>query len=352
MFNCVEGQNFARPGGLEGSLICVTQKQLLACSLDRTTKPVPRQIQLPGSPRRLIYSEYLKRLVVGYEARQIEVDDLCRKLTVRPSIAFVDPDTEPAMSLSSSSSLSDVGMDTESSDSTGVPPQSRTPTGAAGEKITALLDWQFTQESRVYHMIVVGTNHPHAEKDGRVIYITARRSPTVQGQIDSSVKFVHAYKGPVRAIAPYGSSSLVIAAGKEISLQTLDASAKRWRKFPTYKVESIPVSVTIREPYIYVLTSKHSLCVLKVGENCPSLYAQDGVDRAGLNHVNLDDDSHIVMTSNHGGAIVGITDIGITPQEKLMRPVFAAHMPLSVLRLSRSSKRNGYVSGHYLRYDY
>lgn len=334
VFNCVEPQSRGHPGGLGGSLICVTKNQLLACNLDRTPKAVPRHIQLPGVPRRLIYSEYLKRLVVGYEVKEIETGAQCRKLTTRPSIAFVDPDSESATPSSA------VGMVTEPSDGTGTSQQPRTPSGASGEKITALLDWQFSQENRVYHMVVVGTTHPYSAKNGRVIYITARQSSTVPGEIDSSVKYAHPYGAPVRAMAAYEPSSLVIAVGKEIILQSLDTSTKRWRMFPAYKIESPAVSVTVREPYIYVLTSRHSLCVLKVDENCLSLYGQDGFDREGFGHVNFDNDSHVVMTSCHGGAIVGITDIELTPQEKLMRPAFAAHMPLSVLRLNRSFKQD------------
>jgi hypothetical protein len=130
----------------------------------------------------------------------------------------------------------------------------------------------------------------------------------------------------------------VISAGDEVILQTLDPASKKWRRMPGCKLESPAVSVSVREPYVYVLTSRHSLCILKVNNGILTLYGQDGSDREGLDHVNLQEESQITMTSNRGGAIVGLTEIGITPEEKLIRPVFAAHMPLSIIQLNRSSR--------------
>jgi len=106
---------------------------------------------------------------------------------------------------------------------------------------------------------------------------------------------------------------------------------------PGFKLESPPVSLSVREPYIYALTSRHSLCILKVDNDVLNLYGQDGSDREGLDHAALQGESQMIMTSNRGGVIVGLTETGITPEEKLIRPVFAAHMPLSVVRLNRGS---------------
>ncbi|KAL1957451.1 hypothetical protein VTO42DRAFT_6019 [Malbranchea cinnamomea] len=331
VFNFVEPHFQDYPGGLDGSFICITKNQLLACTLEKKPKPVPRHIPLSGIPRRLIYSDYLKRLVVGYYEADTRSSLNYTKRTVRPRVAFIDPDDESLMSLP-------IEGPGELCDSTRPPQFSQLPTGASGEKVTSLFDWQFNYGDKAYHMIIVGTSHPHGNKDGRLIYITARPSLKVPGNMETNIKYIHLYELPVRAVAAYKPSSLVVAVEDEIILQALNPETKRWRKLPAYKVESSVVSVTVREPYIYVLTSRHSLCVLKVNENHLSLHGQDGSDREGLDHVNIDCDSPIAVTSNRGGTIVGLTDVGLTQEEKLLRPVFAAHIPLSVVRLTRSLK--------------
>jgi hypothetical protein len=286
----------------------------------------------------------LKSLVVGSNVVELEEDDGFRRRTIRPRVAFIHPDG-PLSGPSSEMEMADEG-----DNAAAAVQQSQLPTGSSGEKITALLDWQFSHGEKQYHMIVVGTMLPRVEKSesaGRLIYITARPNPAEPGQIESAIKNAHTYKFPVRAIAAMEPSSLAVAVGDEIILQKLDPQTRRWRKLPPYKMESSPVTVTVRGELIYVLTSRHSLCILKADDSRLSLIGQGGFDREGLDHVHLGDDSQLVMTSNRGGAIVGLSTIGLTLEQKLLRPVFAAHMPLSVVRLSRSFKRKATGTSQY-----
>ncbi|KKZ67500.1 hypothetical protein EMCG_06818 [[Emmonsia] crescens] len=329
VFTCIDSRPDLNSRGLGGSLVCITRNQLLCCILEKTPKTVPRHIDIPGSPKRVIYSEYLKKFIVGYNAVAVETTTECTKRWRRPRIDFIDPDDETAV-LSSTH----LNGEPESSPETGSGPWR--PTGGSGEEITALLDWSVSSGDNVHHMVVVATAQPHSAHRGRVIYIIARPSARIPGQIDSTVKYVLTYEDPVRSIAPFKPSSLVLAVGQQVIFQTLDPIAKKWRKRPGYRLESDAVAVTVREPYIYVLTLKNSLCILHVTDSGLTLHGQDGSDREGLDLVNLQDDSRITMTANLGGAIVGLTEIGLTPEDKLIQKAFTAHMPLSVIRLSRS----------------
>ncbi|PGG99196.1 hypothetical protein GX51_06390 [Blastomyces parvus] len=333
VFTCVDFRPDFNSGGLGGSLACITRNQILCCILEKTPKTVPRHIALPGSPKRIIYSEYLKRLVVAYNAVEFKETPECVKRWRRPRIDFIDPDDEKGVS----SSISLMG---EPEGAPEAKPGPWRPTGGSGEEVTALLDWSVSSGDNVHHMVVAATAQPHSAHRGRVIYIIARPCVRTPGQIDSIVKYVLDYEDPVRAIAPFKPSSLVLAVGARVIFQTLDPVAKKWRKRPAYRLESDAVAITVREPYIYVLTLKNSLCILRVTDTDTglTLHGQDGSDRESLDLVNLQDDSRITMTSTLGGAIVGLTEVGLTPEDKLIHKAFTAHMPLSVIRLSRSSR--------------
>ncbi|OAX79987.1 hypothetical protein ACJ72_05688 [Emergomyces africanus] len=299
VFTCIDSRPDSNSGGLSGSLVCITGNQLLCCILEKTPKTVPRHIAIPGTPKRLIYSEYLKKFVVGYNAVEHQKTAECMKRWRRPRVDFIDPDDETAVS-----SSAPLTSDPQSSPESGSGPWR--PTGGSGEEITALLDWSVVSGDNVHHMVVVATAQPHSAHRGRVIYIIARPSAQHPGQIDSTVKYVHTYEDPVRSIAPFKPSSLVLAVGQQVIFQSLDPVAKKWRKLPGYRLESDAVAIT------------------------------DGSDREGLDLVNLHGDSRITMTSNLGGAIVGLTETGLTPEDKLIQRAFTAHMPLSAFRLSRS----------------
>ncbi|EAS33977.3 uncharacterized protein CIMG_05001 [Coccidioides immitis RS] len=328
-FCCIDPQPNSPPGGLGGSLLCFAENQLFACTLEKLPKPIPREIHVPGSPRRIIYSKYLQRLVVAYNSTSYERDGEYTRCYSRPRLCFVDPDSQ-----SPEPSFLELNHDNnQSPDGT---KDAKMPTGASGEKITALFDWNFSSGEHAYHMIVVGTSQPRSTYAGRLIYISARTNPQKPGHIVPIIKNMLNYDQPVRAIASYESTSLIIGVGDGILVQSLNPATKRWRRSGTYKLESTPLSITVKEPYIYVLTARHSVCILKLVDGHFELYGQDGADREGLDHVNLQSDSKIILTSNRGGSIVGFSELGLVPDEKLLKPLFVAHVPYSLIRLGPS----------------
>ncbi|KAI1954992.1 hypothetical protein LOZ12_000873 [Ophidiomyces ophidiicola] len=331
VFCCADLQPNAPPGGLGGSLICFADNQLFACTLEKSPKPIPRQIHVPGDPKRIIYSKYLQKLVVAYNFVSYEKDGEYTRRYTRPKICFIDPDdqsaTPPALNM-------DEGTIQQFDNSR----HAAMPTGASGEKVTALFDWNFSSGEHAYNMIVVGTSQPRSTYTGRLIYISARTNPHSPRQVLATIKYIHTYMQPIRAVASYAATSLVLGVGDEIFFQTLNPSTKKWRTLPAYKMESTPLSITVKTPFIYVLTARHSLCILTLANDRLVLHAQDGTDREGLAHVNLEGESKITLTSNRGGALVGLSELQLLQDEKLIKPLFAAHTPQSVIRLSLSHR--------------
>ncbi|EEP81684.1 predicted protein [Uncinocarpus reesii 1704] len=329
-FSCVDRQRISPPGGLGGSLLCFSENQLFACTLERLPKPVPREIYVPGSPRRMTYSKYLQRLVVAYNSMSHQKDGEYTRCYSRPRLCFVDPDSQP-----STPSFVDLNQNRSQPLQ---PIQSGMPTGASGEKITALFDWNFSSGEHVYHFIIVGTSQLRSTYPGRLIYISARPNPHNPAQITAIVKNIHTFEHPVRAIAAYDPTGLIIAVGDGVRYQSLNPVTKRWQRSATYQLESTPLSISVKEPYVYVLTARHSLCILKIVDSHFELLAQDGTDREGLDLVNLQSETKIVLTSNRGGSIIGFSEIALLPDEKLIKPLFVAHVPHSVIRLTSSHR--------------
>ncbi|KAK2737691.1 hypothetical protein FQN57_007439 [Myotisia sp. PD_48] len=337
IFYCVDPQHLALTGGLEKTLMCVSGKQIFACSLGTITKAVPRSVPVPGSPKRLIYSEYLKKIVVAYNTAEYETFTGYTKRWIRPRIGFLDPNEESMTPVTDTSSGSEL-------DASGEIRVSSPPTGASGEKITALLDWRFSgEDGKEYHLMVLGTSHPLAIQKGRVIYIKTRPSRHAQGCIDCIVKTVHVYDHSVAAIAAFGSSSLIFAIGDEVRLQTLDPATKKWRKMPAYRLESTITSLSVLGERIYALTARHSLCILEMTDKGLVLAGQAGADREGLHHLHVPGES-MTFTANKGGALIGLSDPLPNSEQKLLPPTFAAHMHASMIRLNRSS-RSGMFGG-------
>ncbi|KAM5475998.1 hypothetical protein MauCBS54593_000681 [Microsporum audouinii] len=340
VFGCVDAPSQAPPTGLSGSLLCIADDTLFACSLERVAKAVPREIRVRGNPKRLVYSEYLNKLIVAYNRVDFDFTPSTEgtKRWIWPKIGFLDPNGETIIS-------APIDLRARGSESSIPIVLTRQPVGASGEKVTALLDWKFYGEGNEYHMIVVGTAYPDAdykkgrdvtiEYRGRIVYITVRQSPPGTGNIDCMTKRIHKYDQPVRTIASFGPSSLIVATGDDIIMQTLDPSSRKWRSLEPHHLESHAVSVSVKEPYIYVLTARHSLCILQATQDGLIMHCQAGADKGGLDHVNLLGESKIIFTANRGGALVGLSEVGLM-DDKVLRPIFSANTPSAVVRVTRS----------------
>ncbi|KAF3482970.1 thermotolerance protein [Arthroderma uncinatum] len=349
VFGCVDAPSRTPLTGLSGSLLCIAENTLFACSLERVAKAVPREIRVRGNPKRLVYSEYLNKIIVAYNRVDFDFTPSTEgtKRWIWPKIGFLDPNGEAIIS-------APIDLRATGSDSSPPTVLTRQPVGGSGEKITALLDWRFFGDGNEYHMIVVGTAYPQArykksrevvlEYKGRVVYITVRQSPPGTGNIDCMTKRIHKYDQPVRAVAAFGPSSLVVAYGDDIMMQTLNPSTRQWRNQEPHRLESHAVSISVKEPYVYVLTSRHSLCILEATQDGLALYGQAGADKGGLDHVNLLGDTKITFTANRGGALVGLSEIGLM-DDKLLQPVFSAYTPSAVVRVSRSFRPGTRGSG-------
>lgn len=306
------------------SLFCVADEHLFICTLDREARTVPRRINLPGSANRLAYSKHLKSLIVSYT--QIELDtslDPVRRFT-RPMVDFIDPDfQDSAISLPGT----EEGL------------QTWRPQGAAGEKITCILEWTPRKGDEEYHLIVIGTARKNQQERGRVIFLQTSRDASNPSQIECSVKYVHKFEGPVYAITPYGPFTLMVSSGHEIIPLEPKFSRTRWGRAARYSTVSPAISISAHEPYVYLSTARESLMVLKASDDKLSMYAYDRHRHDGLSHVHIGGPLNLTVASSRGGTVSVLTEKGVTETDKMMpHSLCEAHLPLSVMKLILGSK--------------
>lgn len=317
---------------LGGSLVCISDEQLLVCSLDRRPKAVPRIIEVPGTVNRIQYSAHLKCLMAAYITTELETEtgaDLETSIVkryMRPHLGFLNFDVSNSHLLSHQHNL-------ESPDSS----HTKKPVGSSGERITCILDWIPETDGQKYHLLVIGTARKTQEQCGRVVFLNAKRNAANPEQIDCSLKYIHTFDGPVRAIAAYGDSTIMVAAGNDIIpiAPRLPNGGEQWAAAARFKLTSPGVSITVRDTLLYVSTARESLVILQVVNKKLELYAQDGVRHESLSHQYIGGDHDLTLVSHRGGTISAFSAAGVTDMDKIISPALAeAQLPVSIIRLN------------------
>lgn len=268
--------------------------------------------------------------MVAYTTTKLESDAVTGvvKRSIRPHIDFIDLDDfqlDPSSTSGSKSTATELSRPWR-------------PSGAAGERITCILDWTPKRNGEEYHFIIIGTARRNQENNGRVIFLQAQRNPASRDMVECSVKHVHKFEGPVRALAAYGEYTLMVATGYDVVPLEPKFSEKRWVRAARFRLTSPGVSITVREHILYVTTARDSLVVLQVVDDKLELYAHDGVKREGLSHYHVGGEAKLVLATSRGGTVSALSEIGVTGSDQTISPAVAeAHLPRSVIRLSSCS---------------
>lgn len=306
------------------SLFCIADGQLLICTLDQSAKVVPRRISLPGSASRVAYSKHLKSLVVAYTRTKLETGTNPIRRITYPHIEFVDPDSTQQV-------VGSVGPEQDGS-------QQWRPQGTAGEKITHIMEWMPKKDGQEYHFIVIGTARKTGEDRGRVIFLLAYRDPSNPSQIKCSVKHIHKFEGPVHTIAAYGDLTLMVGSGNYI-IPLIPNFAGTETRMTRYLLMSPAVSITVREPFLYVSSSRQSLVVLEMAYGrLMQLYAQDRQRVDGLSQVHFAEPK-FTLTSSRGGRVSLLGEAGLPSDDMLLPPALVnAHLPASITKLVEGAR--------------
>ena len=278
---------------LEATLVCVTRTDLLVSSLSLEPSIVPRRTILSGDPQKLAYGKGLGRLVVAINQAKLVADgapERPARRVIRPGIQFLDPDH-----CGSSSGHKRVVL-----------------LGQARSRITSMLSWTLIDGTRPVEMIVIGLDidcPDTAHCDGRMVYLTAGKGQEhgdLEIDIKRTIRFVAC---PVYSLAQYGHSSLIVCAGTDLFLQSIDLSTWKLTRTARCSLPSLAVSLHVSGQFIYATTARHSLKVFEVQGSELKLRAQETRTRDAIrdatHFVGTAEGGVMAVVSNKGGSVLG-----------------------------------------------
>ncbi|KAK5451524.1 hypothetical protein LTS15_008289 [Exophiala xenobiotica] len=325
------------PGGL---LVCATQDELLFCSLVAQEQGVTRRTPVDGTPRYVLYSDYLQKFVVAFEKTHL-LTGPSRTRQHGGGHSSGSKDTVPPRK------LQQVGLQIIESSMKDSAEDRLTiiVTEETNESVNALIHWAPTDGQHHYEWFVLALEQKEPgfpQCSGRVVCVNAKNLS--KGLPDSNPKVAfRSPDRPVTAICAYKMSSLLIAVGTELHLHHLDFATRKWKTLSKHPLPSLAKTITCQGSLIFVATAQHSLFVLVERDNKLAQHKSDNKARSTMDVVPFDGTSAIFSAWNAGTTdIMAFSGFRKDGQEE-PHPLFHANLPLLVdnLLLSPSSGSKG-----------
>lgn len=317
-----------------GTLLLLAGTKILLAEFCPDVAPVPRIMDLPGAPTRMLYSQFWKCLIVS-----IQVDSA-------PTMIFIEPDTGDTISRP-------VDKDKKTSDYiSGL--------GQPGDRICSLYEWIYVKDGQTFPFIIVTT------QDGSLLIVSVRETylDSEEGPPSRQLEYWTRYrkKGfrePVYSAVP-DDEGLVYCVGRTLHWDILDLADKKMKSVDTIELDSTATMLSFLGDKILALTSRHSLEVIdrqKTSEKCDmALVHTDAHTRATCHMVMVGPDADsqrwpVNLVSDLSGGITGLWLPRDKPHEDLVH-VFEGKLKSSVRRFVRAKCRqpwsaNGQGGGMY-----
>ena len=203
--------------------------------------------------------------------------------------------------------------------------------GNADDRIRCMLNWTPSDGTKHYDMILIGVDADSSDERRRVgkLLCISTKYLTSISDVASKVKTISKYPSkPIYALCPYGASSLLMAAGDDLILRSLDITTRKWSTLAQCALPSPAMSLSLQDDLIYAATSKHSLLILKEVENALKFVAADREARVCTDVLPLGDIGTFAATiSSRGTDLIGFT---AQPNGKHLVPAVEATLPVSI----------------------
>jgi hypothetical protein len=322
-------------GAHAGFLAVVSSNEVLLTSVDDSPTVVPRQIQVTGTPSRLIYAEQQRSFVCVSMCTGIRSFPSDRRNAqpeerrqIWPVIEFIPADKD-AVSFS---------FDLQ-----------------PGERVYALLEWSFQQCGKTYSFIMVGgsyTSSRAGHPKGRVAFL---RPSNRNWQVESvNEARPTTFDEPVYALALYDELTYIVCTGSKVSISRFDTDESKWEAIcAPLTLADKGTSITVSASLIYISTAGEGLITLRL-EQLPSRIgdetypyrltpvAQPPRVDPPLDHtvVSLLDDTNLAIVPTFRKQLLGLTSPSPnTPARHRTQLLFEADLPRSIKKITQGSTR-------------
>jgi hypothetical protein len=323
-------------GSLAGYLVVVSSSEVLIASVDDSPAVIPRQIQVTGTPNRLIYAEQHRNLVCA---------SVCSGVRSFPSQSRKAPPTEhrqiwPAIEF--------IPADRNS--------VSFTFDFQPGERVYALLEWSSQQNGKTYSFILVGGSYQRRsvqEEKGRITFLQASTNRNWEVENVKDARTIN-FDDPVYALALYDEMTYVACTGSSVLLSRFDADERKWENIcAPLRLANKGTSVSVSGILIYVSTACEGVITLRL-DHLPSRdmdgnyhyrltpVAQPSRADQPLDHtiLHLTADSDLALVSTKDRRLLGMTSPPPGTLDRHRTQLhFEAQLPRSLVRITKGLTR-------------
>ena len=307
--------------GLAGLLLCTTDTEILISSLVLKDQVVPRRFHLGNYPYRMTFSHQLSRLIVSTNHMTQPAHEGTTSHGQAVEIARALETHDPGSNYH--------GLPSPESNLTAT-------FGNADDRIRCMLNWTPSDGTKHYDMILIGVDADSSDERRRLgkLLCISTKYLTSGSDVASKVKTISKYPSkPIYALCPYGASSLLIAAGDDLILRSLDITTRKWSTLAQCTLPSPAMSLSVQDDLIYAATSRHSLLVVKQLGNGLKFLAADKRARNCTDVLPLGDLGTFAATiSGRGTELIGFA---AQPEGKTLTTAIEAVLPVSIHRLQQ-----------------
>ncbi|KAB5572120.1 mono-functional DNA-alkylating methyl methanesulfonate N-term-domain-containing protein [Coniochaeta sp. 2T2.1] len=310
-------------------LLILSGARVLFAELQLQPGPAHRHIPVNGTPTKILYSHYLRSLVVAVSRND------------QPTLVFLDPDTGE-----------DIGAAVDKDDNICAFARGL---GKPGDEIKSLAEWEYKRDGHTWHFLLVGMKY------GRLMVMSAekQRNPPAgaKPQIRYSVRFQK--KGmdkPVYSVLGHGDS-IIYCVGVKIVWEVMDPKEKRLRPLNSYELETPATSLSMINGRLVALTYNNSVEIIahdgagaSDNETGSQLVHSDPKHRNTWHMIEVagsptnDPLSSLVMVSDWMCGVGGLWVPWQAPSRDC-EVVFEADLPSSVRRFARGRTRPVWEQG-------
>lgn len=323
----IEALSQASSGFASGWLICAEKNQLHIATLPLDSKPsnVSRRRPVKGSPRRVIYSPRLRKLIVLCEEVSISplkglkgYSSRSNQRCLKPMILFVDPESDMS----------------DSDEKDRLPIKACQP----GERFLGVAEWYLDVDDQIKHILVINTtleNMPHSPS-GRILlfHVSTEGELTLRTTVNRDF--------PVYDLIPYSTRSLLYCCGLDLCLHTLTIipeklERSRWHDPVIFHLGSSGRHLSVNDSFVYVSTVGNGLSIFKIEDNNIIPQFNDESARDDLYHLNMPERS-LILTSQRNRSVAGLWQ---PPQKRINNStstVFEAMLTGSITRFRRINR--------------
>ena len=332
--------------------------RLVAVDASKSDNPIPQQVQLNGTPSRIIYSTYLNKLIVGFArtivASQVPNHDTASGPLPRlifPMLKVVDPNAPESQIHAILDEQHIKQEEADGIDKDGGLEPDTTVAGNSGERILALQEWMPKLNDQQWPLLVVGSERSlvvenESTTDGKLIRVGALSVYSLKPALPKGprakleLKKRFRKESPVYAIATIGESSLVCGHGHSLEILQLIESSNN---FNLSVVASVQLRADVRalstaNDQIFVSTSHDSHCIYHWGTDGLKLVGNEDKARNGLAHIFLKD-SNLLLGSDLDSGVCGLQAPAVTTNGSHLELAFETNLLSTILRFRLASPR-------------